>query len=463
MAELCRGARRLLDPPTKECRSGFSRCVCDKAESPCPDAAASQQGKRERPSPSAQWRCRPELRGCSCPTLAWGQRHGRPRLRILSGHLVIQSSLHRGHPIPCARLGKLEAARAVFCIAFRLFHEPDQGSPKCRDVTWGDDHACAGDDLRDRSACIRGDDGPTRLGFDDYASELLGPGRGRDTRNEHDVGSTIDVRELVSRAPALDLEPIPDPQRVRQSTGRVRLWTTPYDDEARRPALVDSRKDAHGIENALLGHEPADVRKRQLIILEGLATFAESLRIEAERNDADGSSEALAPDHRCGLPAARVDPCHACVRLSLVESERWRVTLCNVLSRVHDDRKLARNDLEPLMHGNAERLLVEIDDVWSHLLQESPECGDVCVGMPIHIARPRNREFFDAEPFVPDGTTASFRPRVRYSQSDVDPAGRKRSFSSSMSRVAAGVVDPEDAHAHELIHATELRPTRPHL
>jgi hypothetical protein len=129
---------------------------------------------------------------------------------------VIEAQLTAGDRLPSA-IGSL--ALSGDTSARELVRVRDNASDRHREFFYiadRDDHARVSGDLRDRSACVAGDDCAARLRLDNDTAELLDPCLRRPARHEHDVSLTIDRRQFWTLLPRSELDAVADAQRVRQ-------------------------------------------------------------------------------------------------------------------------------------------------------------------------------------------------------------------------------------------------------
>ena len=77
-------------------------------------------------------------------------------------------------------------------------------------------------------------------------------------RNEDDVRSPTDVRELRRRPPGKDVQAVPNTEPTCQVATRSFLRPVADEYQAGRSNCVDTREDVHCVPNALLANEAAE-------------------------------------------------------------------------------------------------------------------------------------------------------------------------------------------------------------
>ena len=121
--------------------------------------------------------------------------------------------------------------------------------------------------------------------------------------------------------------------------------------------------------------------------------------------------------------------------------ERWRIPLVDVLGGVHDDGRLTACGAEPLVRGDTERLLVNVDHVGPRLLDEPSQCSAVEVDVPVHIAGTPHRELNDSKPL---GRQTLLRPcvgpRAGHHQRDISACSYETALAGAVPRIPPTVV-----------------------
>jgi hypothetical protein len=136
----------------------------------------------------------------------------------------------------------------------------------------------------------------------------------------------------------------------------------------------------------------------------------------------------------------------------LVECKRGWISLVDVLGRIEHDRNLVGSDLQPLMRSNAERLLVDVEDIRLDLVDEPSERLRLHVRVTVDVSFAADGELDDAKHFPGKRPLiAVSRPISRDDERDIDLVRLERALAGPVSYVATAVVDAEHPHAGELI------------
>ncbi len=251
--------------------------------------------------------------------------------------------------------------------------------------------------------------------------------------------------------PGLNEESVADSKAIRELHRGLGFLSRPDDHEPRGTMPVHARQNMNGVAHSLLGHKASGEREADLGVVERLTARVEDCRVESQRDHVDVAAKPLPTSDGSSLATAWIQAGDTPVGVLFVLRERRRKPLIDVLSRVHDDRKLLRSSPESLPPHEAHRFLVDVQDVGTNLADEALERLGVDIAMTVDIPCAADGQFEDRKRF-PDQLIlcAGVGPHGWSDEREINPGRYESAVALPMCRVASRVVHTENAHASSL-------------